>query len=182
MTNPRAVAAAPLLRHRIPSPRRVSLALTLLSLAGCDDAAPGAQADAGVDVASPTDTTSPVGVPPPERFVVLNDTPSRSDFEGDLRGTQRAWLRSDLERAHARHPQGREVTGRRGTRYVVTGGAGASLTGGGDRALRPWGAYFESALHYVGVHATMTRLEVTPRRLDGTVIEAGRVSLAPRAP
>ncbi len=177
----------------------------------------------------------------PVHLVVLNDTPSRSDFEGDLRGTQRAWLRADLERARANRSRvpfiiathhkppfassgsdeidilavreawaplydefgvdlvlnghehnfelsrevdgtGREVTGRRGTRYVVTGGAGASLTGGGDRTLRPWGAYFESALHYVEVHATMTRLEVTPRRLDGTVIEAGRVSLAPRAP
>jgi hypothetical protein len=77
---------------------------------------------------------------------------------------------------------GREVSGRRGTRYVVAGGAGASLTTLGAGALQPWGAHFESAHHIVEVHATMTRLELTPRRLDGTVIEAGRLSLTPRTP
>ncbi|MBP6831220.1 MAG: metallophosphoesterase family protein [Deltaproteobacteria bacterium] len=178
----------------------------------------------------------------PVHLVVLNDTPLRSDYEGDVLGTQLAWLRADLARAagnRARVPfiiathhkpafassshsdeidtqavrrgwapvydefgvdlvlnghehdfelskeidgQGREVSGRRGTRYVVTGGAGASLTTLGAGALQPWGAHFESAHHIVEVHATMTRLELTPRRLDGTVIEAGRLSLTPRTP
>ena len=178
----------------------------------------------------------------PVHLVVLNDTPLRSDYEGDVLGTQLAWLRADLARAagnRARVPfiiathhkpafassshsdeidtqavrrgwapvydefgvdlvlnghehdfelskeidgQVREVSGRRGTRYVVTGGAGASLTTLGAGALQPWGAHFESAHHIVEVHATMTRLELTPRRLDGTVIEAGRLSLTPRTP
>ena len=178
----------------------------------------------------------------PVHIVVLNDTPLRSDYEGDVLGTQLAWLRADLARARAnrarvpfiiathhkppfassshsdevdtqavrrgwapvydefgvdlvlnghehdfahskeRHGQGREVQGRRGTRYIVAGGAGASLTSLAAGAAQPWSAHFESAHHFLEVHATMTRLEVTPRRVDGSVIEAGRVSLSPRTP
>ena len=176
----------------------------------------------------------------PVHFVVLNDTPLRSDYDGDVLGTQLAWLRADLGRARANRArvpfivathhkpafssashsdeldilavrrgwapvydefgvdlvinghehnfelmkevdgQGREVQGRRGTRYVVTGGAGASLSGLGSDGAQPWSAYFERTLNFLDVHATMTRLEVTPYRLDGSVIEGGRVALTPR--
>jgi hypothetical protein len=176
----------------------------------------------------------------PVHIGVLNDTPLRSDYEGDVLGTQLAWLRADLGRARANRArvpfiiathhkppfssanhsnevdvlavrrgwapvydefgvdlvlnghehdfelmkeldgQGHEVQGRRGTRYVVAGGAGASLNGLGSGGAQPWSAYFESTLNFLQVHATMTRLEVTPYRVDGTVIDAGRLSLAPR--
>jgi hypothetical protein len=41
-------------------------------------------------------------------------------------------------------------------------------------------AYYESVVNFLRVHATITRLEVTPYRLDGTVIDRGRVTLTPR--
>ena len=176
----------------------------------------------------------------PVHLVVLNDSPLRSDYDGDVLGTQLAWLRADLTRARANRArvpfivvthhkppfsssthstetdvltlrrgwapvydefgvdlvlnghehdfelmrevdgQGREVQGRRGTRYIVAGGAGASLTTMAAGAVQPWSAFFESTLNFLDVHATMTRLEVTPHRLDGSVIEGGRISLAPR--
>ena len=176
----------------------------------------------------------------PVHFVILNDTPLRSDYTGDVLGTQLAWLRADLTRARANRArvpfivaahhkpafassghstdvdvmtvrtgwapvfdefgvdvvfnghehdfevsqeidgQGRPVSGRRGTRYVISGGAGAGLTSLGSGGAAPWSAYFESTLNFLQVHATMTRLEVTPYRADGTIIERGRFTLTPR--
>jgi hypothetical protein len=75
--------------------------------------------------------------------------------------------------------QGQEVSGRRGTRYIVAAGAGAQLYTLSGSA-RPWSSYFESVVNFLRIHATMTRLEVTPFRLDGTIIDRGRVSLTPR--
>jgi hypothetical protein len=47
-------------------------------------------------------------------------------------------------------------------------------------SARPWSSYFESVVDFLRIHATVFRLEVTPFRLDGTIIDRGRVSLTPR--
>lgn len=75
--------------------------------------------------------------------------------------------------------RGQEVSGRRGTRYIVAAGAGAQLYTLSGSA-RPWSAYFESVVNFLRVHATMTSLEVTPYRLDGTIIAPGHITLTPR--
>ena len=75
--------------------------------------------------------------------------------------------------------RGQEVSGRRGTRYIVAAGAGAQLYTLSGSA-RPWSAYFESVVNFLRVHATMTSLEVTPYRLDGTIIAPGHFTLTPR--
>jgi hypothetical protein len=85
----------------------------------------------------------------------------------------------DFELSKEVDGRGQEVSGRRGTRYVVAAGAGAQLyTLAG--AARPWSAYFESVVNFLRVHATMTRLEVTPYRLDGTIIDQGHLTFTPR--
>jgi hypothetical protein len=86
----------------------------------------------------------------------------------------------DFEASHELDGQGRRVQGRRGTRYVVTGGAGASTEDLGGLVPQPGSAYFEGVHNLVRVHATMTSMEVTPYRRDGTIIEAGRFTMAPR--
>ncbi len=176
----------------------------------------------------------------PVHFVMLNDTPLRNDYSGDVAGTQLTWLRADLTRARAnrarvpfiiaahhkpcfgsaRHSSsedtvfirttwpplfdefgvdlvlnghehdfelskevdglGQEVSGRRGTRYVVAAGAGAELYTLTDGTARSWSAYYESVVNFLRIHATMTRLELTPYRLDGTIINQGRITLTPR--
>lgn len=72
---------------------------------------------------------------------------------------------------------GNEVRGRRGTVYVVAGGAGAALYTAGQRA---WTRHAETVENFLLVHATPRALEVTPHRGDGTVITQGRVMLTPR--
>lgn len=73
---------------------------------------------------------------------------------------------------------GRPAVGRRGVVYVVSGGAGAGLYGLAEES--PWRRYGERVNHFLLVRATQRSLEVTPHRIDGTVIAAGRVSLTPR--
>lgn len=73
--------------------------------------------------------------------------------------------------------QGREVIGRRGTVYMISAGAGAELYPVGSQ---PWRRYSESVANFLLVHATKTTFEVTPYRIDGTIITEGRVSLSPR--
>ncbi len=174
----------------------------------------------------------------PVHFVILNDTPFRGDYTGDVGGTQLTWLRADLARANmnrarvpfvvavhhkpcfgsSRHSSsedtlflrrtwapvfdqlgvdlvfnghehdfelskqldgnGNEVSGRRGTYYMVAAGAGAQLY---ERTVNmPYSAYYESVVNFVRVRATNTVLTVIPYRLDGTVIDQGRLSLTPR--
>jgi hypothetical protein len=72
---------------------------------------------------------------------------------------------------------GREVSGRRGTVYVVSAGAGAELYPVGNQ---PWKRYSESVSNFVLVHVTNRVFELTPYRIDGTVITEGRVTLSPR--
>lgn len=72
---------------------------------------------------------------------------------------------------------GNEVSGQRGTTYIVAAGAGAQLY---EARMRSWTRYSESVVNFLSVHATMRVLEVTPYRGDGTVITQGRLSLAPR--
>ncbi len=89
----------------------------------------------------------------------------------------------DFEMSRELDGEGREVqAGRRGTRYVVAAGAGATLETLAGRTQQPWSAYFESVVSALHVHATMTSLELVPRRLDGTIIEPGRITLTPRPP
>ncbi|MBI5516282.1 MAG: metallophosphoesterase family protein [Deltaproteobacteria bacterium] len=74
------------------------------------------------------------------------------------------------------HPlrAGRPVGPREGTVYVTTAGAGANLyTAGTSEFTR----YSESVVNFVQVRATRARLELTPYRLDGTVIMGARVTL-----
>jgi acid phosphatase type 7 len=73
--------------------------------------------------------------------------------------------------------QGREVVGRRGTVYMISAGAGAELYPVGSQ---PWRRYSESVSNFLLVHVTARNLDVTPHRIDGTVINEGRVSLVPR--
>ncbi|MDB4932060.1 MAG: metallophosphoesterase [Myxococcaceae bacterium] len=86
----------------------------------------------------------------------------------------------DFELSKELDGRGQEVSGRRGVRYIVAAGAGAELYELADGTARAWSAYYESVVNYLRVHATMTRLEVTPYRLDGTIIDRGRVTLTPR--
>ncbi len=86
----------------------------------------------------------------------------------------------DFELSKELDGRGQEVSGRRGTRYIVAAGAGAQLYELQDGTPRSWSAYYESVVNFLRIHATMTRLEVTPYRLDGTIIDRGRVSLTPR--
>jgi hypothetical protein len=69
------------------------------------------------------------------------------------------------------------VSGRRGTVYVVSAGAGAELYPVGNQ---PWKRYSESVSNFVLVHVTNRVFELTPYRIDGTVITEGRVTLSPR--
>lgn len=73
---------------------------------------------------------------------------------------------------------GREVSGRRGTYYLISAGAGAELYPTGNQ---PWRRYSESVSNFLVVHATERQFEVTPYRLDGTAITEGRLSLQPRS-
>jgi large repetitive protein len=73
--------------------------------------------------------------------------------------------------------QGREVVGGRGTVYMISAGAGAELYPVGSQ---PWRRYSESVSNFLLVHVTARNLDVTPHRIDGTVINEGRVSLVPR--
>ena len=57
---------------------------------------------------------------------------------------------------------------------------GAELYTLTDGTARSWSAYYESVVNLLRVHATMTRLEITPYRLDGTVINQGRLTFTPR--
>lgn len=77
---------------------------------------------------------------------------------------------------------GQEVSGRRGVRYVVAAGAGAQLYELQNGTARAWSAYYESVVNFLRVHVTMTRLEVVPYRLDGSVITQGRLTFTPRGP
>jgi len=72
---------------------------------------------------------------------------------------------------------GREVQGRRGTVYFTTAGAGAELYPTGNQ---PWKRYAESVSNFLLVHVTNRVFEVTPYRLDGTIIAEGRTTLQPR--
>ncbi len=85
----------------------------------------------------------------------------------------------DFEISKELDGQGREVTGRRGTVYFVSGGAGAGLYGTG---ASPWKRYAESVTNFLLVRATSTTFEVVPHRGDGTVIAEGRLRLTPRQP
>lgn len=84
----------------------------------------------------------------------------------------------DFELSKQLDGNGNEVSGRRGTYYMVAAGAGAQLY---ERTMNmPYSAYYESVVNYVRVHATNASLTVTPYRLDGTVIDQGRLTLTPR--
>lgn len=72
---------------------------------------------------------------------------------------------------------GRPVSGRRGTYYVTSAGAGAELYPTGNRA---WRRYSESVANFALVHVTPRAFELTPHRLDGSVIREGQLTLAPR--
>ena len=83
----------------------------------------------------------------------------------------------DFEVSKELDGMGREVSGARGTIYMVAAGAGAQLY---EARTRAWTRYSESVVNFLLVHATNRVLEVTPHRGDGTVITQGRVSLTPR--
>jgi hypothetical protein len=83
----------------------------------------------------------------------------------------------DFELSKELDAMGNEVSGRRGTLYMVAAGAGAELY---EARQRAWTRYSESVVNFLLVHATNRALEVTPHRGDGTVITQGRVMLTPR--
>jgi hypothetical protein len=83
----------------------------------------------------------------------------------------------DFELSKELDATGNEVSGRRGTLYMVAAGAGAELY---EARQRAWTRYSESVVNFLLVHATNRALEVTPHRGDGTVITQGRVMLPPR--
>jgi hypothetical protein len=83
----------------------------------------------------------------------------------------------DFELSKELDGTGHEVSGRRGTLYIVAAGAGAELY---EARQRAWTRYSESVVNFLLVHATNRALEVTPHRGDGTVITQGRVMLTPR--
>jgi hypothetical protein len=72
---------------------------------------------------------------------------------------------------------GNEVSGRRGTVYITSAGAGAQLY---ETGMRTWQRYSESVVNFCMVHATNRELVITPYRGDGTVIEQGRLTRTPR--
>ena len=87
----------------------------------------------------------------------------------------------DFEVSNEVDGTGASVSGRRGTRYYVAAGAGAQLYTLNGGTARPWSAYFESVVNFLRVHATMTSLEITPYRMDGTVINQGHLTFTPRS-
>lgn len=69
----------------------------------------------------------------------------------------------------------RTVAENRGAVYFVASGGGSGLSDVSSTALT---RHVERTQSYLVVHATRTALEVTPHRLDGTVISAGQVRLS----
>jgi hypothetical protein len=65
-------------------------------------------------------------------------------------------------------------SGMHGTVYYTAAGAGAMLY---PSATRGWTRYSESVVNYLLVHVTEHAFQVTPYRLDGTVIDQGTLSL-----
>lgn len=83
----------------------------------------------------------------------------------------------DFELADGIDGRGMPLTGRRGTAYYTSGGAGAQLYGG---TPKPWTRHIERVENFLMVRATMRSLEIVPYRADGTVIAEGRRMLSPR--
>ena len=62
-----------------------------------------------------------------------------------------------------------------GTTYYTAAGGGAMLYASATSA---WTLHSESVMNFLLVHATEHTLEVTPYRLDGTIITAGHITLS----
>jgi len=73
--------------------------------------------------------------------------------------------------------RGGPPVGRRGVVYVVSGGAGAGLY---ELYPSPWRRYGERVNHFLLARATQRSIELTPHRVDGSVMAEGRVVLTPR--
>jgi 3',5'-cyclic AMP phosphodiesterase CpdA len=108
-------------------------------------------------------------------FVAIHHGPYDSGDHGENRDARARWLpifaRHGVELIFSGHDHDYERgQGPEGIRYVVSGGGGAPLYDGNSH--RPYQQVFESTLHYVLVDVAGSKVTLTARRPDGTVVDS----------